>query len=213
MQNLSLLFAFVCGKNVESLFEDQHFADDFMYVDSIATLKAGEREARRLMDQEHGENDDEDDAPSSATPYKSDPMGTLIVGLPMLLLPVLLWALPKWVLSDENKTKIEEMAWIRPATYALSIVIGCGMVLLAPETSEEDPSDEHDDDNVPQASKSGYTAKLLAFLPMFAFASLAFLMSVVLFYFKPDKMKDYQQLAELIVMAVGFVGQLVLSMM
>jgi len=209
MQNLSLLFAFVCGKNVESLFEDHHFADDLMYVDSIAPLKAGEREARRLVNQEHaGDSDnDEDDAQSSATPYKPNVPGAIMVGFPMLILPSLLWALPKWISKVE--TMIDGKAWLRPVVYAVSIVLGLALVPLAPETSEDD-ADENDDDNVPQASESGYMAKLTAFLPMFGFAVLAFGASVV-FYFKPALIGGWEQLVELALMAVGLVAQLVMS--
>jgi len=211
MQNLTLLFAFVCGKNVESLFEDHHFADDLMYVDSITPLKAGEREARRLVNQEHAEDseNDEDDAQSSATPYKPSVLGAIIVGGPMLLLPVLLWALPKGI--EKVRTMIEGKTWLRPAVYAVSIVLGLAFVALAPETSEDDASDENDDDNVPQASESGYMAKLTAFLPMFGFAVLAFGASVV-FYFKHDLIGGYEKLVELAVMAVGLVAQLAVSM-
>jgi len=213
MQNLLLLVAFVYGKNVESLFEDHHFGDDLMYVDSSATLKAEESEARRLVAGDGGEDDEDDDsAPSSATTYKPNLLWSGIVGIGMIFLPLLEWGLHKYfeAVTDTGSIKtFLEKKWVRPLVYVLSFAFGLLLIFVAPDTAEEDASDElaNDEDTVPDVAQSGYVDKLNGFLPMLVIAFIA-LVSSVIFYFKElDFLKKYDFIP-LVIMAVGIVAQL-----
>jgi len=216
MQNLLLLVAFVYGKNVESLFEDHHFGDDLMYVDSSATLKAEESEARRLL----AEDEDEEDEDSAPSTYKPSLLWSVIVGISMIFLPLLKWVLLKVVLTENdvaNKTRIQtilEKQWMQPVVYGVSLAVGLVVVFFASETSEEDASDEPatDEDTVPDVARSGYVAKLIGFLPLLVSAFIAVVVSGV-FQVKDFVTEGTQRLILLSIMAFGFVAQLVVSVL
>jgi len=220
MQNLLLLVAFVSGKNVKSFFEDQNFGDDLMYVDSSATMKAEESEARRLAGNDGGDDDeDNDSAPSSAASYKADALWSLGVGATMVFLPLLQWALLKWVWTepvDANKNFVQkalEQTWMQPLLLILSILVGGLVVNFAPEMSEDDASDEPDENDAPDARRSSYTDKFTGFLPLFLFAAIAWVVSSAYAFTSLEKLKTYKDMMLLGVVALGLVAQFVYNAM
>merc|ERR1719285_384982 len=140
----------------------------------------------------------------------------------MIFLPVLKWVLLKWVLTENdeaNKTRIQailQKPWMQPVVYGVSLAVGLVVVFFAPETSEEDASDEpaNDEDTVPDVARSGYADKLIGFLPMLGFAAIALLGSILAkIEYINTRIGQNESIMLLSIMAFGFVAQLVVSLL